>query len=49
MLARDLGKTVEELLETLTGAEYTYWAALYSIEAKEQERANKKLSKGSRK
>ncbi len=37
-LAKDLGRTVEEILEMST-AEFAGWAAFYKIEAEETKRA----------
>ncbi len=40
-LARELGMTVRELRRRLGADEFTEWVALYGIEAKEREHAEK--------
>lgn len=41
-LARDLGLTVEHILENMSTAEFTGWAAYYNLEAQENKRALRK-------
>jgi len=36
-LARELGKTVEELLDGISSEEITYWQALFALENEERE------------
>lgn len=35
MLAKDLGMTVEHMLNTMTSSEFTYWYAFYRLENEE--------------
>lgn len=41
-LARELGMTVAQMLDTMTPAEYFSWIAFYREEAQEQERARRR-------
>ena len=41
-LAKDLGLTVAQLMDTMTVAEFTGWAAFYKIENDEQRQAMNK-------
>ncbi len=41
VLARDLGRTVGELMATMSAEELTYWRALYNLEAKERSGASR--------
>jgi hypothetical protein len=52
VLARDLHRTVDEMLRSLSAAEYAEWKALYAVEenerAKAAEDARNKTKKGKR-
>ena len=41
-LAKDLGLTVAQLMETMTVAEFTGWAAFYKMEYEESRKAMNK-------
>lgn len=46
-LAKDLGRTLEELMEMST-LEFKLWAGYYTLEAKEREAAMRKKKNGRR-
>ena len=46
-LAKDLGRTLEEILE-LSNLEFRLWVAYYNLEAKERQAATRKAKNGRR-
>jgi hypothetical protein len=47
-LARELKMTHGELRERITGKEFVHWVALFNIERREQERAQRRAQNRSR-
>tara|TARA_Y100000401_G_C8240509_1_gene182776 strand:- start:293 stop:472 length:180 start_codon:yes stop_codon:yes gene_type:complete len=45
-LAKELGKTVAELTQTLTKEEMIYWAAFFSLQNEEMERDRQSAQRG---
>lgn len=43
-MARELGMTHAELLTRMSGDEFAHWIALFSIEIRERERAQKRAA-----